>query len=107
MSKLMEFYTTESKQRAITKLKKLFDKFIISNVYKTEDWIYTIERLSKDMFYISSVEAQKEMPKYLEYMIDKINWEEKPDIEYSDKEEEKQGQIEDLQNNMSQWMQNE
>lgn len=110
MGKLMEFYSTDSKQRAITKLKKLFNKVIISNVYKTEDWIYTIERLTKDMFYINSVEAQADMDGYLDYMIKKLDKtledviEDIKNIDSSAEPtltEEKQEQIDDLQNNIS------
>jgi len=106
----MEFYSTDSKQRAITKLKKLFEKVIISNVYKTDEGIYIIERLTKDMFYINSVEAQAGMDGYLDYMIknlDKTLEEKIEDIKNIDGSveptlaEEKQEQIDDLQNNMS------
>jgi len=107
MVKLMEFYTTKDKQKAIAKLKKLFNEVIISDIYKTDDGIYTIERLTKEMFYINSVEAQSEMDGYLDYMIKNIDktLDEKTEVinntdsfEESTMDSDKQEQIEDFKN---------
>ena len=66
-----DYFITNSKKIAIKKLKDLFSKVIIQDV--RIDWKgYRIEWLNQKEFYKNSVEAQNDLDKYLDFLLNKF-----------------------------------
>jgi len=65
------YFITNDKKKAKSELKKIFNKYIISDVKIEPKW-YKIERISQKDFYKHSLESQKEMDKYLKHLLNRL-----------------------------------
>lgn len=68
-------FVTKNKKTAVRKLKELFSKKIIFNVYTVWDE-YIIETISAKDMYKNMVEDQSSMPKYLDHLLTKLELDE-------------------------------
>jgi len=80
------YFITTSKREAKAELKKIFNKYIISDVARIEKW-YRIEWISQKDFYKNSLESQREMTKYLTHLENMLEPESKKKVIKTDKEE--------------------
>lgn len=86
---MKDYFITNDKKVVIKELKKIFKKYIISDV-KIETNGYRIEWVNQKEFYKNSVEAQNDMDKYLAFLITKLDTEEHREEILTDKQEEDQ-----------------
>ena len=81
-----DYFITNDKKKAISELKKLFKKVIIKNVSIEQSW-YRIEWISAKDFYRDSLESQREMDKYLKFLLSLLDVESNRDEIKTDAQE--------------------